>query len=94
MIETEVKIESRCGIECSTCEFREKVNCKGCTNIDTPFHGVCDVKKCCEEKNLECCGECNDFPCDLLKSYAYDPEHGDNGTRIEVCKKWCKINKD
>ena len=94
MIEVEEKIESRCGIECSLCEFKDTMNCKGCTNIDKPFHGKCAGKKCAEEKNLKCCGECKEFPCDLLNSYAYDPAHGDNGARIEKCKNWCKINKD
>jgi len=53
MIEVEEKIESRCGIECSLCEFKDTMNCKGCTNIDKPFHGECAVKKCAEEKNLK-----------------------------------------
>ena len=34
------------------------------------------------------CGECIDFPCQLLTDYSNDTEHGDNppGTRIEACK--------
>ena len=83
-------IESRCGIVCSECAYKEKMNCKGCVNIDNPFWGECPVKKCCEEKQLENCGMCIDFPCDLLKKFAYDKEQGDNGKRIEQCKCWCK----
>lgn len=30
-------IESRCGILCYECEYKEKVNCKGCTDIKKPF---------------------------------------------------------
>ena len=84
------KIESRCGIECLKCEFRDTMGCKGCTNITIPFHGECAVKKCVEGKELVFCGECQKFPCELLKSYAYDKEHGDNGARIEKCCEWCK----
>lgn len=86
-----VKIESRCGIECSKCEFQESMGCKGCTNIDKPFWGEsCPVKTCAEVKhNVECCGECNEFPCELLKSFAYDKEQGDNGLRIKNCCSWC-----
>lgn len=83
-------IESRCGIVCSECAYKEKMNCKGCVNIDNPFWGECPVKKCCEEKQFENCGMCIDFPCDLLKKFAYDKEQGDNGKRIEQCKCWCK----
>jgi hypothetical protein len=82
-------IESRCGILCGECEYREKMNCAGCVNIEKPFWGdSCPVKNCCEGKKLEHCGKCDDFPCDLLKQFAYDKEHGDDGKRIEQCGKW------
>ena len=38
-------IESRCGILCSECNYRDEVNCKGCVNIAKPFWGdICPVK--------------------------------------------------
>lgn len=82
-------IESRCGILCGECAYREKMNCKGCSNIEKPFWGKdCSVKTCCESKKLAHCGECNEFPCDMLRQFAYDKEQGDNGKRIEQCKIW------
>ena len=87
------KCESRCGIECSKCEFQETMGCKGCMNIENPFHGECAVKKCVESKKIQFCGECKEFSCELLKSFAYDKEHGDNGARIEKCREWCKIEE-
>ena len=81
-------IESRCGILCGGCEFRESMGCKGCVNIREPFHGKCAVKSCCEEKDRAHCGQCPEFPCQLLNQYAYDPQHGDGGLRIEQCRKW------
>jgi hypothetical protein len=83
-------IESRCGILCSECDYKESMNCNGCINIQNPFWGSCPVKACCESKNQVHCGVCNDFPCDLLKQFAYDKEQGDDGKRIGQCKKWCK----
>ncbi len=83
-------IESRCGVVCSECEYKEEMNCKGCIHIKKPFWGEsCPIKDCCEGKTLENCGQCNDFPCELLNSFAYDKEQGDEGKRIEQCKKWC-----
>lgn len=83
-------IESRCGILCS--EYKEKMkcrDCKGCIATDNPFWGTCDIKLCCESKNLEYCGLCDDFPCDDLKRMSYgDDEENDNGKRIEQCEKW------
>jgi len=82
-------IESRCGLLCSKCEYREKMHCKGCIAITKPFWGEsCPVKECCEEKKQEHCGLCSDFPCDLLTQFSYDKEQGDNGRRIEQCKAW------
>lgn len=100
MVEEAVKveIESRCGIECSKCVFKQDNKCAGCTNIQKPFWGdVCPIKVCCEQKqNVKCCGECSNFPCELLKKFAYDKEQGDNGLRIKTCAKWChkEINED
>lgn len=87
-------IESRCGILCSDCNYKEKMNCKGCVNISKPFWGEsCTVKTCCEDKSILHCGECHEFPCDVLKQFAYDKEQGDGGARIVQCKCWCKGDK-
>lgn len=87
-------IESRCGILCSECGYREKTGCKGCVNIDKPFWGKeCKVKKCCEEKSNGHCGECGIFACKKLKDFAFDAEQGDNGKRIEQCKIWRQDGK-
>ena len=82
-------IESRCGIVCAECDYRDSVSCEGCIAIEKPFWGdMCPVKSCCESKQLMHCGMCDTFPCDLLTQFAYDPEQGDNGKRIEQCKEW------
>ncbi|HFL2420036.1 TPA: DUF3795 domain-containing protein [Clostridioides difficile] len=85
-------IESRCGILCYECGYKEKVNCKGCTEIEKPFWGEqCPVKSCCEDKNLTHCGLCDAFPCEMLNQFAYDKEQGDDGKRISQCKKWAVL---
>lgn len=82
-------IESRCGMKCSECKFRQPMGCKGCANTDKPFWAEsCPVKACCEAKGIRHCGECDRFACSQLHSFAYDKEQGDNGARIEQCKKW------
>lgn len=82
-------IESRCGILCSECSYRDQMGCTGCTHIEKPFWGdCCPLKSCCEAKSQEHCGVCKDFPCVLLKQFAYDKEQGDNGKRIEQCRDW------
>lgn len=84
--------KSMCGLDCSTCTFREPMQCGGC--IETkghPFHGACPVGTCCAAKGNAHCGECGDIPCAKLYEYSYlDPEHGDKpqGARIAACRKW------
>lgn len=47
-------IESRCGLRCSDCNFRESMGCKGCVNMDKPFWAdSCPVKSCCEKEGLQ-----------------------------------------
>lgn len=83
-------MESRCGLLCSACQYREQTGCKGCITIEKPFWGEsCPVKACCEAKGLGHCGLCPDFPCALLTQFSYDKEQGDDGKRIGQCRLWC-----
>ncbi len=87
-------IESRCGILCSECTYREQMGCKGCVQIDKPFWGdCCPVKSSCEAKKHAHCGQCGAFPCDLLKQFAYDEKQGDGGKRIEQCRCWANASE-
>lgn len=82
-------IESRCGLLCSQCAYREQMGCPGCTQISKPFWGEsCPVKSCCESKGQAHCGECGSFSCETLHQFAYDEKQGDGGRRIEQCKMW------
>ena len=59
--------------------------------MDKPFWAdSCPVKTSYQSKKLKHCGECDDFVCSLLHTFAYDMEQSDNGVRIEQCKKWNK----
>ena len=82
-------MQGKCGTYCGECEYREKMNCPGCQQAGgTIFWGSCEVAACSIEKEHETCGKCESCPCDLLKSYAHDPEQGDDGERIENLKAW------
>lgn len=81
-------IESRCGILCHNCKWHGNT-CSGCIAIQKPFWGEsCPVKSCCEGKGLSHCGQCELFPCKTITAFAYDKQQGDNGLRLEQCKKW------
>lgn len=86
-------IDTRCGLRCQTCEYKDPFHCKGCIETNGhPFHGECPVAICCQEKGYLHCGECPDIPCEQLKQYSCDKEHGDTpcGARIEQCRRWAR----
>lgn len=79
--------DTYCGLSCKDCEYKEKSGCSGCVATKgKPFFRRCEVADCANKNGRRFCGECPDFPCDLLKKYSFDSEHGDNGKRIENCK--------
>lgn len=81
-------ITTYCGLNCATCSFRKDFNCGGCIATNGhPFHGECRLAQCAIEKKRDFCGNCGEFPCELLKSYSNDETHGDHpkGARIQRC---------
>jgi len=56
-------VQSRCGLLCKWCTYRESHNCGGCIETNgNPFHGECPVAKCCQEKGYTHCGKCDNLP--------------------------------
>ncbi|MCL2604585.1 MAG: Type 1 glutamine amidotransferase-like domain-containing protein [Defluviitaleaceae bacterium] len=85
-------IDSRCGLPCTGCPWKESHGCGGCIETNgNPFYGECPIAQCCQGKGLTHCGECNVMPCEELYEYSYlDPEHGDKpqGKRVENTRRW------
>ena len=82
-----------CGTYCGVCEWKDKMNCKGCQECQSNvFWGQCDKAKCCIERGFEHCGYCPDMPCQKLLDLFNDPEHGDNGVRLNNLKNWTNGN--
>jgi hypothetical protein len=80
--------ESRCGVSCNNCTRKEAVNCKGCPNMEKPFWGgECKVKTCCETKLLNHCGECTEFPCEMVAKMGVE-QGFDPKPRLDNLKKW------
>ena len=65
------RIDSRCGLHCTGCEYIASCGCQGCMETQGhPFHGECPVAVCCQEKGFVHCGECPAIPCALLQQYS------------------------
>lgn len=55
----------------------ELIECPGCRNDNRC--GDCKIKSCAVEKKIAYCGECNEYPCQLIKNFASDGiEHHEN----------------
>jgi hypothetical protein len=44
-------------------DFFTSENCKGCRNENCRLFKTCGVRGCHQEKNIDFCFECNEFPC-------------------------------
>ena len=61
-----------CGLACCLCSQND--HCRGCTSGDCPAAQRCENIRCCKEKDLEGCADCQDMACRkglLAKSKAY-----------------------
>ena len=49
----------------------EDINCKGCFNDEILFSHCfeCDIRKCGNEKKVENCGLCGDYPCSKIEAF-------------------------
>jgi len=74
------EIPNPCGLVCDSghCLFfsgEKSPKCPGCIKcMGNPFWGECKIYKCATEKDVEHCGLCNDFPCELLIQQ-FDPSN-------------------
>ena len=54
----------KCGFYCGSCVTLIKGNCKGCMLEHNP--GDCYTRDCVIKKKLHYCGECEEFPCEVI----------------------------
>lgn len=59
----------------------EHINCTGCKKEGVKFfytENLCEIRKCCREKALENCAECDSFMCKTLSDFVkMAPEAGE-----------------
>jgi hypothetical protein len=63
----------------------EKIGCDGCRGVEGKCPVVpveCRVYPCAEEKGVNFCCDCPDFPCDLLHPYADKADSLPHNTKV------------
>jgi hypothetical protein len=70
-----------CGVFCGGCPTytRERKSCPGADKNPKRCEGCKTFHLCCEEKGINHCYECNDFPCKRFKDFS---------------KRWLKYGQD
>ena len=58
-IEVNSELVSYCGLYCGSCSKYQKGKCPGCAKNEKATW--CKIRKCCIEKNIKSCSECNVF---------------------------------
>ena len=56
----------------------DDITCHGCkTDIISVYCKTCDIKECTENKKIEFCIDCKEYPCDRLTAFRNDecPHH-------------------
>lgn len=75
-MDLEVSLLAVCGRYCGKCVWHlgeRNSLCPGCNvHEGHPRWGECQVHSCVSDHDVEYCGVCGEFPCDLLMNY-YDP---------------------
>jgi hypothetical protein len=61
-----------CGLFCGGCKnYKENMNCQGCRN-EKSLVDDCPTRACAIKRGLRHCGECDEFPCPVLKEFYED----------------------
>ncbi len=52
----------------------EEIKCQGCKS-ESPFLfcSSCTIRACTQEKNIDTCAQCNDYPCDTIENFPIKP---------------------
>jgi hypothetical protein len=96
---SDVNYAAVCGLYCGGCEYLGK-NCRGCGYVEgKPFwaaqlpSGTCPFHDCCRnQKNLEHCGACQDFPCKMFAELR-DPNWSDEEFQESLAKRLASLRR-
>ncbi len=69
----------------------EHINCDGCREEGRKFYycsDICEIRKCCIEKDLANCAECDMYSCDKLREFF------DLAPEAKIALDWVRIQTD
>ena len=78
-----------CGVNCAVCPDFLEQKCPGCRKTKWPEGDCCKPISCCKEKGIDYCGECEDFPCEMMKGF-----YKESKSHEEAYERMCKIKDE
>ena len=63
-----------CGVDCAVCSEYLSGKCPDCRHSLWPEGGACSPIVCCQEKGIDCCGQCDGFPCGNMAGFYEESE--------------------
>jgi len=58
------ELVGKCGIYCGACRLYNLKKCEGCLKLYANKEAKCPYYKCVENREINSCGECQEFPCE------------------------------
>ncbi len=72
------------GVDCFTCTDYTEGKCPSCRDTQWQENDICQPVKCCRDRKIEVCGQCGEFPCDMMKEFYEESEsHREAGERMK-----------
>lgn len=62
-----------CGVNCAPCPDYTLGKCPGCRQTDRD-DDPCMPVRCCREKGIDVCGQCDAFPCEDMAAFYKESE--------------------
>jgi hypothetical protein len=70
----------------------ENVVCDGCMSENTfQFAKTCSIRACAEEKSLEGCYQCDDFPCNNINNFPFEISRN---MMLEAIPRWKELGTE
>lgn len=58
-----------CGVDCAVCGDFLDGKCPSCRATDWKDDDVCKPVKCCTDRGILLCGQCDEFPCAMMSAF-------------------------
>lgn len=83
-MEKKLKHLGYCGVDCAVCPDYTGGKCPSCRETDWTDDDICIPVKCCRERNISVCGQCGEFPCEMMAAFYEESEsHRQAGERMK-----------